>query len=297
MHPQPAARYAFPALLLANLVLALGPWMVRLADVGPVAAGFWRLSLATPLLAVMALRQGRGRAFPGWALIGAVALGGLFFAVDLAAWHEGIMRTKLANATLFGNFASFLFAIYGFVLLRRLPAAAQVFALLLAAAGTALMLGTSFELSPDHLAGDLLSLVAALFYALYLVLIDRARQAMGAWQVLAVATAAGALPLLFFSMALGETFMPTDWTPVILLSISSQLVGQGLLVYAMGYLSPVLVGLCFLTQPMASALIGWAVYDERLSAADGAGALLICAALVLIRVPGAEVATKPAEAH
>ena len=35
-------------LLAANAVLALGPWLVRLADTGPVAAGFWRLTLARP---------------------------------------------------------------------------------------------------------------------------------------------------------------------------------------------------------------------------------------------------------
>jgi drug/metabolite transporter (DMT)-like permease len=35
-----------------------------------------------------------------------------------------------------------------------------------------------------------------------------------------------------------------------------------------------------------SALIGWGAYGERLSVADFAGAFLICAALVLIRLPG-----------
>ena len=114
---------------------------------------------------------------------------------------------------------------------------------------------------------------------------------MKPWPVLAIATAAGALPLLGFALALGETVMPADWTPVILLSISSQLIGQGLLVYAMGHFSPVVVGLCFLTQPIASAAIGWAAYGERLSAADGIGALLICAALVLIRLPDRKLAT------
>ena len=292
-----SGRYAFPALLLANLMLALGPWMVRLADVGPVAAGFWRLALATPLLALIAVRQGLGRPFPGWALIASVALGGILFAADLAAWHEGILRTKLANATLFGNFASFLFAIYGFLLLRRLPTAAQAVALLLAAAGTVLLLGASFELSREHFSGDLLSLLAALFYAFYLVAVDRARRTMLSWHVLAVATAAGVLPLLLMAFAMGEQIMPADWTPVVLLSLSSQVIGQGLLVYAMGYLSPVIVGLCFLTQPLASAIVGWAVYDERLSAGDGLGALLICAALLLIRPGGTKVATNAAKAH
>jgi len=288
MH-QPAARFAFPALILANLFLAAGPWMVRLAQdvshIGPVAAGFWRLALALPFLAFLALRQGRGEPFPRWALILAIAAGGLFFAADLAAWHAGILITKLANATLFGNFASFLFAIYGFILLRRMPHRAQGLALLLAAAGTMLLLGSSYELSHEHFRGDLLALLAGLFYTFYLVAVDRARRTMKPWPVLAIATAAGALPLLAFALALGEPILPADWTPVVLLSISSQLVGQGLLVFAMGHLSPVVVGLCFLTQPIASAAIGWAVYGERLSPADGIGAVLVCAALILIRLP------------
>ena len=292
-----AGRLAFPALILANLVLALGPWMVRLADVGPVAAGFWRLALVIPFLAFLAWRQSGGRPFPGWGLVAAVVVGGLFFAADLAAWHEGIVRTKLANATLFGNCASFLFALYGFVLLRRLPGRIQALALLLAAIGTALLLGNSLEVSRDHFTGDLLALLAGFFYFLYLVVVDRARQAMRPWPVLAIATAAAAPPMLILALALGETVMPTDWTPVILLSISSQLIGQGLLVYAMGHLSPVLVGLCLLTQPVASALIGWLAYDERLSLGDGVGALLICAALVLIRWPERRLATNGAPAH
>jgi len=290
-------RFAFPALLAANLFLALGPWLVRLADVGPVAAGFWRLALAVPFLAFLAVRQSRGRRLPGWAMVAAVAVGGLFFAADLAAWHEGIVRTKLANATLFGNFASFLFAVYGFVLLRRLPGPLQGGALLLAAAGTALLLGGSFELSPRHVAGDLLALLAGLLYFFYLVAVDRARRVMAPFPVLAIATAAGAAPLLLLALALGEPVLPGDWSAVVLLSLSSQLLGQGLLVYAIGHLSPVVVGLCFLTQPALSAAIGWAAYDESFTLGDGAGALLICVALVLIRLPAPRLATGGGEAH
>jgi drug/metabolite transporter (DMT)-like permease len=295
--PSPAGRYAFPALVLANLFLALGPWLVRLADVGPASAAFWRLALAVPFLAWLAHRQRPGRPSPGSAMLVAVALGGLFFAADLAAWHEGILRTKLANATLFGNFASFLFAIYGFLLLRAWPGRVQLLALLLAAAGAALLLGTSFELSPERFSGDLLALLAGLFYTFYLIAVDRARRAMDHWSVLAVATAAGALPLLLFAIGIGQRVMPGDWTPVVLLSLSSQLIGQGLLVYAIGHLSPVVVGLCFLTQPILSAAIGWAAYDERFTASDVLGALLIAAALVLIRLPGRRVATNAAEGH
>jgi drug/metabolite transporter (DMT)-like permease len=72
---------------------------------------------------------------------------------------------------------------------------------------------------------------------------------------------------------------------LLLLSLGSQVIGQGLLVYAMGHLSPLIIGLGLLTQPAIAALIGWLAYDERLGAIDAVGALLICVALVLIRLP------------
>lgn len=298
MHPSAAPpRFAFPALIAANLFLAAGPWMVRLADVGPVAAAFWRLALAAPFLFLIAGWQSRGRVLPARGILGLLVLGGLFFAADLAAWHEGIVRTKLANATLFGNFASFLFAIYGFLLLRALPRPVQALALLFAAVGTFLLLGSSYELSPTHLTGDLLALLAGLFYTFYLIAVDQARRTMAPFPVLAVATLAGALPLLALALGTGETVIPRDWTPVILLSIGSQLIGQGLLVYAMGHLSPVVVGLGLLTQPVAAAAIGWSVYGERMGPADALGAVLIAAALVLIRIPPRRLATPAPEAH
>ena len=281
--PRPG-RFAFPALILSNIFLACGPWMVRLADVGPVASGFWRVSLAVPLLFLLAWRGG-DRLWPARGLMLMIVLGGLFFAADLAAWHYGILRTKLATATLFGNSSSLLFALYGFVMLRVLPRPAQAAALLMAAVGAALLLGSSYELSPEHVTGDLFAILAGLFYTFYLIAVDRARRAMAPMPVLALASLAGTVPLLLFALALGEKVMPTDWTPLLLLALSSQVFGQGLLVYAMGHMSPVTVGVALLTQPIVTAVIGWTIYDERLAAADFAGALLIGAALVLIRWP------------
>jgi drug/metabolite transporter (DMT)-like permease len=280
-----AGRHAFAALIVGNLILAVGPWMVRLTDVGPVASGFWRLALAVPFLALLAWRQQAGREPPPWSLIAMVAGGGLFLAIDLAAWHVGIGLTKLANASLFGNASSFILVLYGFVMLGRLPRAVQALALLLAAVGAALLMGSSYDLSPMNFKGDLFALAAGLLYTGYLIAVDRARKSMAPMPVLAIATAAGALPPLLLALALGQKVMPDDWTPLLILSFGSQVVGQGLLVYAVGYLSPVVVGLGLLAQPAAGAAIGRVAYGETFSIADAAGAVLIAVALVLIRLP------------
>jgi drug/metabolite transporter (DMT)-like permease len=91
--------------------------------------------------------------------------------------------------------------------------------------------------------------------------------------------------LLPFSLLFGERIIPADWTFVAILALSSQVIGQGLLVYAIGALSPLVVGLTLLTQPAISALVGWLVYGELLSPLDWIGAVAIAAALVLVRLP------------
>jgi drug/metabolite transporter (DMT)-like permease len=250
-----------------------------------VAAGLWRLLLAAPILLLLAgPRPLRSLGHNRLILVGLV-LGGLFFAADLASWHFSILHTKLANATLFGNASSLLFPLYGFFLLRSWPHPLQAVALGTAALGILLLLGGSYELSPEHLTGDLAALLAGLFYTFYLIAVDRARRTLGAMPVLALSTIAGVPLLLLFSLSLGETVVPHQWWPLILLSLGSQLIGQGLLVYSMGHISPVVVGIVFLTQPVVSAIIGWAAYGERLHVGDIAGALLICLAIVLIRLP------------
>src|SRR3546814_14001888 len=56
-----AGRFAFPAMILGSSCLALGPLMVRVADVGPLASGFWRLALAAPLRLLLAPMTGQAR--------------------------------------------------------------------------------------------------------------------------------------------------------------------------------------------------------------------------------------------
>jgi drug/metabolite transporter (DMT)-like permease len=250
-----------------------------------VAAGFWRLALALPFLFVIARITSQPVHWPGRKLAALVALAGFFFAADLAAWHAGIHMTKLGNATLFGNTSSFIYALWGLWLARRPPSASQAAALLLAAIGAAMLMGSSAELSARNLRGDLLAMFAGLLYTGYLIAVQRARGALQPLPLLFIASTFGAAMLLPLSLALGERIIPSDWTAVLLLAIGSQVIGQGLLVYAIGSLSPLVVGLTLLTQPAISALVGWLAYGEILSPFDWIGAVAIGAALVLVRLP------------
>jgi drug/metabolite transporter (DMT)-like permease len=278
-------RFAFPAVLIGSCALAFGPWLVRLAQVGPVAAGFWRLALALPFLFLIAAMTRQPVHWPGRKLAILVGFGAFFFAADLAAWHVGIHMTKLGNATLFGNVSSFAFAAWGLWLARRSPSPTQGLALGLAVIGAAMLMGSSFELSPRNFTGDLLALLAGFLYAGYLIAIQQARGSLKPLPLLFLSSAFGAIMLLPVAIAFGERIVPDDWTYILLLALGSQVLGQGLLVYGIAHVPPLVVGLTLLTQPAISAFVGWAVYGERLHMIDWFGAVAIAAALVLVRLP------------
>jgi drug/metabolite transporter (DMT)-like permease len=276
---------AFAFMLLGNSVLALGPWLVRLADTGPVATGAWRLILALPFLYAVSRGMGQTPHWPKRTLLLMIAGAALFYALDLAAWNAAILRTKLGNSTLFGNTGSIVFAVYGLIIASRAPSPRQLMALSLAVAGGALLMSGSYELSARNFFGDLLALVAGLFYGGYLILVERVRNKLQPLPLLLVATMFAIPPLLVISAGLGEKMWPDDWTPLLIFALSSQVLGQGMLVYSIGVFPPLVVGLALLTQPIVSAFVGWMVFNETLTATDIVGAIAIAAGLVLVRLP------------
>ena len=289
-----AHPWAFAALLVGNVALAAGPFLVRHAGVGPISAGFWRLALALPFLALIAVAARQPIHWPRRAVTIAIAVAAFFFAADLAAWHAGILLTKLGNATLFGNISSFIFAAWGLWLIRSWPSTQQAAALILAAAGCALLMWGSAELSATHLRGDILAMLAGLLYAFYLIIVERTRGGLQPLPLLFLASLFGATMLLPAALFSGETVLPANWTALVALALCSQVVGQGLLVYALGHVRPLVVGIAMLTQPALSALLGWIYYGERFTAFDWLGAAMIVAALVLVRLRDAEAAPKVA---
>jgi drug/metabolite transporter (DMT)-like permease len=271
------------ALLGGNVALALGPLWVRLADSGPVSAGFWRLALAIPFIALLARANNqRLNGFPR-SVFYAVLAGGLFFAADLSSWHLGIERTRLGNATLFGNAGSILIVAFGLLTLRRAPHLNEWLAFAAAIIGAAILLGRSLEIDQSTLIGDLLCLLAGFLYTFYILLAQRARDTLGSWSLLFWSSFAG-LPLtLGTALALGEPFWPGNWTPVFMLALTSQVIGQGLLVFALRHFSPLVIGLALLTQPAVSVLAGWLKFGEVLTPLDLLGMALVGMGLALAR--------------
>ncbi len=288
----------FAALIGGNVALALGSWWVRLADTGPVSAGFWRLLLAVPFLILLARANHQpltGFSRRTWI---AIAGAGVFFALDLAAWHIGIGLTRLGNATLFGNSGSIILMVWGLIALARAPRWNEALAFAVAILGSVILLGRSFAIDHSTMVGDLFCVLAGFLYAFYILLLQDARTSLGSWTLCVWSTLAGAPVLLGLALLLGEPVWPQQWWVVITLAITSQVIGQGLLVFALKHFPPMVIGLVLLSQPIVSVVVGWAVFGEVLSPLDGVGMVLVGAGLVLARsfAPAAPIAASPSTA-
>ena len=282
-----ASAWHFAALLAGNAALALGPWLVRLSDTGPVSAGFWRLILPVPILAFLAWRSRSPGPLDKKLTVLCLIAGG-FFAVDLASWHIGIERTRLANATLFGNAGSIILMVWGLIAARRAPSGREGVGVFAAITGAGILLGRSMEISATTFIGDLFCLAAGIFYAFYLLPAQRARAVLESWFVLLLVSLVASPLLLGMALLAGEPIFPGEagWTPLLTLAVSSQIVGQGLLVFSLRHFPPLIIGMALLTQPAVAALVGWLAFGEMLVPLDILGMALVGAALVLARAPG-----------
>ena len=113
--------------------------------------------------------------------------------------------------------------------------------------------------------------------------LQKARANLGSWALLVFSSLYGLPVLLAGGLLLGEPVWPHNWLPLIALALTSQVIGQGLLVYSLKHFPPLVVGLALLTQPAVSVAVGWALFGETLGLLDGLGMVLVSLGLVLAR--------------
>ena len=278
-----AERWRALAVLVAGaMVIALAPILVRLADTGPAAIGFWRLTFALPLLAALGARNGGRGTFapPSRPML----LAGVMFALDLGFWHYGIIFTSVANATVLSNLTPVVVTAFAWIFLKQEPRRLFLVAVALAVAGAwtmAVAKGGAPGRSP--LLGDGLSLLTALWYAFYMLSIGEARRRDGAARIMFWSSLVGAPLLLVGALALREPLTPAHpggWLALIGLGLV-HVAGQGAIAWALGRLPTATASVVVLVQPVVAAMLGWILFAEAMGPWQALGAAIALAGIVL----------------
>jgi drug/metabolite transporter (DMT)-like permease len=264
---------AILVLLFGACVIGVAPVLVRFADAGPAAAGFWRLVFALPLLGILTARSSGGIAAPS--RLGLLA--GLFFALDLGFWHYGIAYTSVGKATVLANLTPVVVTAIAWIVFKQRPGNLFLLAVVLAVAGvwTMTLAKGSGSVGTNPPLGDALSITTALWYALYFLSVSAARRRESASAVMLWSSLAGTPLLFLFALLFGESLVPASpagWAAGAGLGVV-HVAGQGSTAWGRGRLPPATASVTGLVPPVVAAGLGWLLFNEVLGPGQMAGAL------------------------
>jgi len=274
------------ALVSGIVCLSFSAMFVRWADApGPVVS-FYRMSIATLVLAPLFWRQQqRWNHQLTWGLLLFPLLGGIFTSLDHAVWSSSLSYTTAANATLLGNTAPLWVALASWLIFREHLAGLFWVGLIFTLGGAATVLGSDFLLHPTFGVGDLLAMAAGFFYGGYFIVTQRGRQH---WQTLSyvwIVNLVSSLGLLIINLLLGNSltgYSMLSYLTFIGAALISQVGGYLSISYALGKLPASVVSPSLLGQPVLTALLAIPLLGEGLRPEQGLGGLSVLLGVYLI---------------
>ena len=217
--------------VLGALAIATSAILVRLADVSPSTAAFFRCAYALPALGLLAMVEQR-RYGPRGGGQRALALGaGLFFAADLVIWHHSIEWVGAGLATVLANTQVVIVGVVAWIVLAERPSARVVVAVPVVLAGIVLISGVvgTDAYGRDPLLGALLGVLTAFAYSGFLLVLRQGnRDIRRPAGPLFDATLAAAVGSVAAGLVVGDVDLVPRWPAhgwLILLALTSQVVG------------------------------------------------------------------------
>ena len=247
---------------------------------------FLRFAIAAPCMAV--LHTARGLAWPrGRLLAGLAAMGGIGYVGQSLSYFTALTMASASLVALLLYAYPAIVTVLSVVLLGTRLAPVRIAALVLALAGTALIVGSEISGRP---LGVCLGMTAAVIYAVYILVGARLTPAAGAIPSSAVIMTAAAVVYAVIVAVQRPSFPTTagSWAAVVAIALVSTVVAIATFFAGMERLGATDASTLSTLEPVVTVALAWAVLDESLSAAQLAGAVLVLVAVVVLaRAPAA----------
>lgn len=275
--------------LAGILIISFSAIFVRLADVSPITAAFFRVAYAVPILAIARLfvtdsRSRRQRL---------LALGaGVLFSIDIALWHTSIEFIGAGLSTVVANSQVLWVGLMAWAVLGERPSRTAFAIVPIVLAGIALIggIGQSDAYGEDPLLGALLALGAGVAYSVFLLVL-RAANTRDSHPIGPLLDAGvGAMVVLF---VVGQ--FEADFSLAFTWPAHGWLLALGIVVHAFGWvlISVVLprlpaleTSVMLLLQPATTVLWAQLLFTEALSAVQWVGMALVLGGILFAGVRG-----------
>ena len=282
----PSRFPAYLALGVGIMSLSFSAIFVRWANAPGIVTSFYRMTIATALLAWPFYRRVKANKVSLSRLgLRFAVLGGLFFAADLALWSTGVVMSGAANPTLLANTAPLWVGLGTLILFRERLKVMFWVGLMLTMTGAAVILGLDSLRAVSFGLGALLGLLAGIFYGGYFLITQRGRETLDSITYFWPAAVSSTVGLLILCLAFRQPltgYPASAYLNFLALGVASQVFGYLSINYALGHLPASIVAPTMLGQPVATAILAGPLLGETLSLWQVLGGLSVLAGVYVV---------------
>lgn len=250
--------------------------------------GFYRLLLASFFLLIIKLLLKRGITFsmrnsPLWRL----SVLGILLGLHFVTFIYSVKTTAIINATVLVNTTPAITLVIHWAWRKERPPLARLFGLSLSMAGIFLISMAEVSFSSHNLIGDLMALVAAALWAIYLIIGKPAREKTEILSTMIPIYFLGCVVLMIPLLSSGGFIFPTmnQWAPLIGLAIFPTAIGHTLHFSSMKTLRPYQTAVLALLEPIVATILALIIFYEVPAIPFFIGASVILLGIYLIVKP------------
>jgi drug/metabolite transporter (DMT)-like permease len=272
---------ALGVLAVVGMVIAfsLSSTLVKRAESPGVLVAFWRMITVSVVWNVILWSTGRRITMRN---VRQAFVPGVFFGLNLAVFFAGATHNSVANAALIGSLAPFLIVPVGAWLFKEyINPRALVFAVA-AFGGVAIVLFNAPPNGDASLEGNVFGMLAMLLLVAYVASTKHFRQDMDVTTFMSTICPIAALAVLPLAVAHGEVFSMsgTGWTYMLILTFTSGVAAQGLMVFAQKTIQIGTIGIAQVAQPALAVVWSFLLLGEVVNHRQMTGIAIVVGGLL-----------------
>ena len=259
----------FLLLALGATLIGFAPIFVKWSDLSPSWILFYRLLLTLPFLVLLNLFINKRFSFKvrNKSTIIYTAIASAGFTIDLILWHWSMGITSVSNATIIINSAPIFVAFLTFLIFKQRLEKNFLISFLITYAGIVGLIFFSNNYANGKVIGDLMCLLAAFFYAIYLLVISRLGKESSLTIIFYTTffCCLFSLPFAFIESGLSMPSTKFEWTNLLLLALLCQFGGQFLITYGISNISASDGSIGLLLQPLTATILAAYIFNELIN--------------------------------
>jgi drug/metabolite transporter (DMT)-like permease len=254
--------------------------------VEPLIIAFYRMLLATLLLAIPALKARRNeiRSLKRGDVV-LLIVSGLFLAIHFGSWISSLEYIPISSSVLLVASHPLFVVIAAAVFLGEVPTKRVIAGTVLGLAGAAVILGEGFAGLNRALLGDVLALIGALSTVVYLLIGRRVRARLSLLAYVVPAYATCCVLLFGWALALGNRltgYGAADWLCFLGLAVVPTILGHTVLNWAIKHVAASAISTALLGEPVVASLLAGLFYAQIPSGYTVAGGCLVLIGIYLV---------------